>query len=86
MQQGEGIRVTSTAVSGGSITVNVGTADDQVEVGVVGSNDSTSYNVSANKDTPIPVPALPPGSTIVVRVGKGERRRRFLITIVAPPP
>jgi hypothetical protein len=86
MQQGEGVRVTTTAVAGGNIIVNVGTADDVVEVGVAGSPEINSYPVPGNKDTTIPVPAADPGTVIVVRVGKGKRRRWFYVTIVAPSP
>ena len=86
MQQGEGIRVSAAATPGGSITVNVGTADDVVEIGISGSEDATSHHVPGDKDTPLPVPAAPPGTVIVVRVGTGLRRRRFYVTIVAPTP
>ena len=86
MQQGEGIRVTAAATPGGSITVNVGTADDVVEIAVAGSEDSDSFDVPGDKDTQLPVPAVPAGTILVVRVGRGLRMRRFLVTIVAPSP
>lgn len=86
MQNGEGIRVSTTAVAGGSIIVNVGPTDDTVEVGLAGTNQSKSYDVPGNKDVNLPVPSVPEGSTLVVVVGKGLRRRRILVTIVAPTP
>ena len=86
MQQGEGIRVSNVASSGGTITVNVGPNDDTVEVSVGGSHESTIYHVPGNKDVEIPVPDAPPGSILVVRVGKGNRARRILVTVVAPGP
>lgn len=86
MQQGEGIRVTTVASQGGSITVNVGPNDDQVTVGVLGESSSKTYDVPGNKDVEIPVPDAPPGSVVVVRVGKGSRARRIAVTIVAPSP
>ncbi|MFT4839747.1 MAG: hypothetical protein ACI8UD_000202 [Planctomycetota bacterium] len=86
MQQGEGIRVTTTAAPGGSITVNVGSADDVIDIGISGSPNKTSFQGSANKDTSIPVPLAPPGSVLVIRVGKGKRRRIFFVTVVAPSP
>ena len=86
MQQGEGIRVDSVAIPGGSITVNVGSADDVVEIGIGGSTDTQSFNVPGDKDAQVPVPPVPPGTVLVVRVGKGARTRRFLVTVVAPSP
>ena len=85
-QNGEGIRVSTTAVSGGSIVVNVGPTDDTVEVGLAGTNQSTSHHVPGNKDVSIPVPPGTAGATLVVVVGKGSRKRRILVTIVAPSP
>lgn len=85
-QEGEGIRVSTAAVPGGAITVNVGPNDETVEVSVSGSGGSTSYNVPGNKDTQIPVPQVAPGTTLTVRVGKGSRKRRILVHIVAPSP
>jgi hypothetical protein len=86
MQQGEGIRVSSSAVAGGNITIDVGTADDVVEVGIAGSKDLTKYTVPASKSLSVPVPAADPGTVVVVRVGKGKRTRLFYVTIVAPTP
>ena len=86
MQQGEGIRVSAAATPGGSITVNVGTADDVVEIAELGSEDANSFDVPGDKDTQLPVPAVAAGTILVVRVGKGLRMRRFLVTIVAPSP
>lgn len=86
MQQGEGIRVSTVASQGGTITVNVGPNEDQVTVGVLGESSSKTYDVPGNKDVEIPVPDAPPGSILVVRVGKGNRARRILVTVVAPGP
>jgi len=86
MQNGEGIRVSTTAVSGGSITVNVGPTDDVVEIGVLGGTATTTHHVPGDKDTLIPVPSAEAGSLLVVMVGKGKRKRRIVVTIVAPTP
>jgi len=86
MQQGEGIRVSSAAAPGGSIDVNVGTADDVVEISVGGTSDSYSYDVPGDKDAMLPLPPVPPGTVLIVRVGKGNRMRRFIVTVVAPSP
>tara|TARA_R110002073_G_scaffold39468_1_gene112587 strand:+ start:1008 stop:1271 length:264 start_codon:yes stop_codon:yes gene_type:complete len=87
MQQGEGIRVSGTAVPGGNISVNVGTADSIVEIRIQGSQARTSHEVAGNKNASIPVPpGAGPGTQIIVTVGKGLRRRRFVITVTAPGP
>ena len=81
--QGEGIRVTGAATPGGTITIQVASADGYVELGVLGSNKSERFNVPANQDTPIPIPQVAPGTLLVLRVGKGLRRRRILITVLS---
>ncbi len=86
MQQGEGIRVSSSAVAGGNITVNVGTSDGTVEIMVWGSQDRTSHQVPGNKDASIPLPPVGAGTVIIVTVGKGLRRRRFEVVVVSPGP
>ena len=85
-QQGEGIRVSSAATPGGVITVNVGPNDDTVEVSVLGDSETKSFEVKADKDTDIPVPQVPPGTTLVVRVGKGNRKRRIYVEVVSLAP
>lgn len=78
--------MSAVATPGGSITVNVGPNDGTVEVGPTGSDETTSYFVPGNKDVSIPVPQAEPGTTLTVRVGKGKRRRRIYVTIIAPSP
>lgn len=51
-----------------------------------GSREGFVYQVQRDKDTAIPVPPVAPGSTLIVRVGKGARRRRAVVVIVAPGP
>jgi hypothetical protein len=85
-QGDEGIRVSPFATPGGTVIVNVGPNDDVVEISVSGSGESLTYHVPGNKDTAIPVPPVAPGSTLIVRVGKGARRRRAVVVIVAPGP
>jgi hypothetical protein len=86
VQGGEGIRVTGPATPGGSITVQTGAAAGSIEIGVLGTNESTRHDVSSTKNTTIPVPSVPPGTVLVIRVGRGNRRRRILITVVSPSP
>lgn len=86
MQGDKGLRISGTATPGGSITINVGPSDDTVEVGIAGESGATSHLIPGNKDTSIPVPNAPPGTIIIIRIGKGIRRRRILVEIVAPTP
>lgn len=83
MQDGEGVRV---ATSGTTVSVDVGPNDDSVEVGELGSSETKSYPVEGDKSVAFPVPEAPGGTILVIRVGKGKRQRRILVTIVAPPP
>ena len=86
MQGGNGIRISGTATPGGSITINVGPSDDTVEIGIAGDSQATSHLIPGNKDTSVPIPNAPPGTIIVVRIGRGKRLRRMLVTIVSPAP
>jgi hypothetical protein len=85
-QGGEGIRMTGVPVPGGTIVVNVGPNDATVEVSVSGSGTKVSHDVPGNKDTSITIPPVPPGTTVIIRVGDKNRQRRIVIIVVAPSP
>ena len=85
-QNGEGIRVTGTAVPGGTITLNLGPNDSHVEVSVGGSSKTSKYFVPGNKNTPIPIPVVPPGTSVVIAVGKGNRKRRVILIVTGQTP
>jgi hypothetical protein len=85
-QGGEGIRVTGVAPVGGSITVNVGPNDTSVEIGPTGSSNTSRHEVEANKDVEIPIPSVPAGTILIVTVGKGARKQRIQVEVVAPSP
>jgi len=83
IQNGEGIRVPTTVVAGGTMTVNVGPNDATVEVSVAGSEQTASHTVPANKDVAIPVPSVPGGTVLFVTVGKGLRARTIEVLVVS---
>lgn len=82
-QDGEGIRTTATAVAGGQITVNVGPNDTTVEISIAGSDKVDSLPVPPNKDAVVTVPLVPPGSFVLITVGKGLRKRVILVEVIA---
>ncbi len=86
MRQGEGVRSTTTAPQGGTVTVNVGPNDASVEVSSAGSSDTTTHDVEPNKDASIPVPNVPPGTFLFITVGKGLRARVIVVQVIAPSP
>lgn len=87
MQNGEGIRSSSSAAApGGSITVTSGTTDSSVTVTVAGSDKSTSHKLDGNKSATITIPPVPPGTIIYISVGEGKRERIIIITVIAAPP
>jgi hypothetical protein len=86
IQGGDGARVQGTATPGGTITVNVGSNEPSVEVNEAGSTGSTSIPVEPNKDTPIPVPPVPPGTVLFITIGRGANAKTFEVLIVAPGP
>lgn len=86
IQNGEGIRTTTTAVAGGQITVNVGPNDTSVEISIAGSEKVESVPVPPNKDAVVTVPAVPPGSYVLITVGKGLRTRVIVVEVIALAP
>lgn len=86
MRQGGGVRTTGVAVQGGTVTVNVGPNDSSVEVSSAGSSDTTTHDVEPNKDAAIPVPNVPPGTILMITVGKGLRARVIEVEVIAPSP
>ena len=85
-QGGDGVRTTMTATPGGSVTINVGPNEPSVNVENPVTGASTSLPVSPGKDTPIPIPNVPGGTVIHIRIGKGLRSRIILVEVIAPGP
>lgn len=86
IQNGEGLRTTTTAVAGGQITVNVGPNDTSIEISVAGSERVDSVPVPPNKDAVVTVPAVPPGTFVLITVGKGLRTRVIVVEVIALAP
>lgn len=86
-QQGAGIRVASAVVTqGGTIEVDVGTNDTTVQVSTGGLGEVTLVPVPPGKHVSIPVPAVTPGTLVVVSVGTGLRRHCCVLEVVSTGP
>ena len=85
MQNGEGLRAVGPAVQGGVITVEAGPNGGTVDVSVVGGS-TTSHPVGAGKTAQIPVPLVPPGTTILIAMGKFPHRYVIEVEVIAPTP
>ncbi len=68
---------------GGTVTVEVGPNDSTVEVKDGDPNHSKSYDVEPGKTAQIPVPNVPPGTVLLIRVGRGARARLLMVEVVA---
>jgi len=83
-QSGQGMRAPASATAGSTVIVECGTSDPSIEVTDPVTGTTQSFPVAPGKRTPIPIPAVPPGSILVVSVGRGLRARVVLIEVVAP--
>jgi len=83
MQNGEGI---IAVAQGGTVTVRVGPNDSMVNIGVAGSDKTSTTKVEPNKDATLPIPDVPGGTILYVTVGQGLRRRVIFVEVIAPPP
>lgn len=83
---GQGIRSTTTAAPGGSVTVNVGPNDPSVSLTNNATGDSSSFPVDPGKDTTIPIPNVPGGTILTITVGSGQRARIIIVEVITPGP
>jgi hypothetical protein len=80
----QGVRVTGVATPGGSVQVDVGGAATEVSVGVAGSGQATRHDVPPGKSVTVPIPTVPPGTVLVVWIGRRMQLHRVLVEVVAP--
>ena len=85
-QGGSGIRGPQTAAPGSTITIGVGPNDPSIEVVDTATGQSTAFPVTPGKDTQVPVPNVPSGTILHIRVGKGLRRRILVVEVVTTGP
>jgi hypothetical protein len=81
-----GINSPAVVTAGSSIVVNVGPNDTFVEVRDGHTGETTNLKVEPGKDITIPVPNLPGGTIIHIRVGHGSRSRSKFVEVIAPGP
>lgn len=82
-QGGSGLRTSGQVAPGGTITVDVGTADQTIEIGV-GAGETKTYPVGPDRTARIPVPNVPSGTVLVLSCGRGRRARIVLVEVIAP--
>lgn len=85
-QGGGAVNGPTAVVQGGTITVSVGPNDTVVEVKESGSGASSSFPVEPGKDASIPVPNVPGGTYLTLRIGNGTRMRTIVVEVIAPGP
>ncbi|MBL8753298.1 MAG: hypothetical protein JNK15_08365 [Planctomycetes bacterium] len=84
--QGQGLRISGQPVSGGTITVNVGSNDSVIEIKDTSTSQSTRVDVAPGKDTNITLPNVPGGTVVVISVGRGTNRRAIYVEVASPSP
>jgi len=72
--------------AGGSITITVGPNDTTLDLQQNDGQVLASIPVTPGKSVSIPVPPLPPGASLVVRLGNAERKRARIVEILQPSP
>jgi hypothetical protein len=80
-----GVTGPATAQQGGNITVTVESGDSSVTVSTSGT-EGADYPVPSGGSVTVPVPPAPPGTIVVIAVGKGNRKRTLYVQIIAPGP
>ena len=78
----QGIRCSGSAAAGGSLSVDVGGNESTVEVTAGGG--TTSYTIGPDKRATVSVPAVPPGTLLLISVGRGARARWLLVEVLPP--
>jgi len=80
---GSGLRGPQAVPQGGTIQVEIGPNDTEVEVSEAGVGTPTRHPVPPGKTATIPVPNVPGGTLLYVSVGKGRRARIILVEVFA---
>lgn len=78
-----GVSGPSTAPQGDSVTISVSSGDASVTVSTSGASSST-VPVPPGGVVKVPVPNVPPGTVLVLSVGKGNRKSIHLVEVVPP--
>ena len=82
--QSGGLRAPAVVTQGGTFEVEVGTGDASVEVSTPGPGSTKSYPVPPGKKVTIPVPPVPGGTILIVKVGRRNRATIVLVEVIAP--
>lgn len=83
-QGGGALRVVGPVVQGGTITVEVGSNHDVVEISAGSAGETVRHDVQPGKTTQLPVPPVPGGTVLWISVGKGLDRTVVLVEVLAP--
>ncbi|MBL8724818.1 MAG: hypothetical protein JNK49_12280 [Planctomycetes bacterium] len=65
------------------MTVEVGPNDSTVEVKDGDPNHTKSYDVEPGKTANIPIPGVPAGTVLLIKVGRGARARMIWVEVVS---
>jgi hypothetical protein len=82
--QGGALRGPATAVAGGTITVQVASNDATVAMVDASTGSRIHVDVQPGKTATLPVPNVPPGTFLIVSVGRGLRASFLFVEVVSP--
>jgi hypothetical protein len=88
VSQGSGgaIECDGSVVQGGTITITVGPNDTTLDIKQTDGPILVSIPVTPGKTVTLPVPSVPTGASLTIRLSNGERRRARVVEVLQPSP
>lgn len=77
------MRGTIVVPVGGTVNVDVGVNETDVELTEVGGGFSSTATVEPGKTASLPIPGVPGGAVLILKLGKGPRARMMVIEVVS---
>lgn len=83
---GGAIDCPSAVTAGGTITITVGPNDTTLDIKQIDGSTLATLPATPGKSITIPVPHVPSGSALVIRLGDAQRKRAKVVEILQPSP
>jgi hypothetical protein len=80
----QALRCTGPVVSGGTMTIDVGSNDQSIRVVNCFNGASSTHAVGPGKRVTIPVPPVLPGTILCIVAGRGLNAHVIAVEVIAP--